>query len=707
MKGSEKRIYEIENRLPQNYVDQFDESFRGIQLTLAQRTRSRLFRCPEENRINLDQGTLFSIDRQTSDNERRDVTGPQRRRNIGSVFLKIDEDDERITIETNSEGIRNTLVEKLEEELSISLRDLTDDIERQEITPQEFEAALGSDEDSADDIQILNIEFRRTNTAPAVPLTISKKSENKDIKPVIKALSEDVLDKKLENVRRFWFRAHDIDTRVVVERSFERDFIRLNSDIKTQSEWDRENVRSSFEENFGIPLDKDIPISWLTDERGRVISLYLNNPPTFQKGKSPHTDLLNKLEEQGFITLSSIQKRQCKGCDKIYIRNDSDCPNCGGILEQFKEVHEATVNQDGVRRYFKKKAEAEGIEYLGRKDERIYQTTYGFVRVQSGTHTINVLLNTELDNLTSNAVIHLRKSLFPVLVVSPGVVKNQTLIDQELADSVDLGEFIHLDMEDDLPDDYLSSRIEKISKAVEQKAAQNARDSYERLPSMVASPESHTGEQFERELFHIFNQIVSNAEQWGSKRQGNVPDGFGEVVFPKGNNQYYRSFGYDAKFTKHDELNLSTDDSKTLRDYVHRIKGSEEVTSSKTAFTNFIVITNAKPGNFGENDAARLNRMTSWDGTPVLMHVEFLLGLHVAYNENSELIRDHISAFYEQFYLTLNDGSLYQTDHEEEYYVHLTGEDVEGLMSNFEAEIDDDAMDISELRKFMEKDLFP
>lgn len=706
-KGSDKRRYEIENRLPDDYVEQFEENYRGIQLTLSQRTRSRRFRCPPDNRIELKRGTLFSIDRQTSDKEKRDVTGPQRRRNIGSIFLKIDEAEEEVIIQTKNEGIRNALIDKLEEVLSISLRDLTDDIDRPQVSPQDFEKALEADGEEADSIRILNAEFRRTNTAPAVPLTISKKSENQDIRPVVKALSEDVLDKKLENVRRFWFTVDEIDTRVVVERSFDLDYIRLNSDIKTQSERSREKVKDSFEATFGLPLDKEIPLSWLTDDRARVISLYLNKPPQFQKGKSPHKELLRKLEANDFITITSIQKRQCTGCDRIYNSSDPTCPNCGGVLEQFKEVHETTVKQDGIRRYFQEKVEAEDIDYLGRRDERIYQTTYEFVRIQHGTHPINVLLNTKLDNLTSNAVIHLRKSLHPVLIVSPGVVKNQTLIDQALADSVDLGELIHLDFEGELPDDYLSERIETISRAVEEQVAANARDSYERLPSMVASPESNSGEQFERELFHLFNQLVSNAEQWGSKRTGNVPDGFGEIVFPKAGNQYYRSFGYDAKFTKHEDLSLSTDESRTLRGYVHRIKDSEEVTSSKSKFTNFIVITNAQPGKFGSKVAARFNRMTSWEGTPVLMHVEFLLGLHVAYNENVNTIRDHISTFYEEFYLILNNGNLYQTDHEEEFYVHLTGEDVEELMTNFEAEIDDESLNISELRKFLEKDLFP
>ena len=119
------------------------------------------------------------------------------------------------------------------------------------------------------------------------------------------------------------------------------------------------------------------------------------------------------------------------------------------------------------------------------------------------------------------------------------------------------------------------------------------------------------------------------------------------------------------------------------------------------------MITNADAGNFGSHVAERINKMRSWDGIPVLMHVDFLLGLHIGFNENVEDIKQHIQEFYEQFYLILNDGNYYHRNVDDEFYVHLTVEDAETLFENFDQHTTGGSLDISTLRGFMEQDIFP
>jgi len=99
--------------------------------------------------------------------------------------------------------------------------------------------------------------------------------------------------------------------------------------------------------------------------------------------------------------------------------------------------------------------------------------------------------------------------------------------------------------------------------------------------------------------------------------------------------------------------------------------------------------------------------MTSWDGTPVLMHVDFLFALHLVFNENVDLIKRNIQEFYRQFYLTLNDGKYYHREVDDDFYVDLTAENAEILFENFGSEIEDSSLDISSLRDFMEQDIFP
>jgi hypothetical protein len=280
-------------------------------------------------------------------------------------------------------------------------------------------------------------------------------------------------------------------------------------------------------------------------------------------------------------------------------------------------------------------------------------------------------------------------------------------MEEVLATYIDLSETIDKYLGDELPDDYIAQEIEQVTRATEERVARTASDAYERLQNIVDSPSDYEGEDFEPEVFHLINQMITNAEQWGTKRRGNLPDGFAELLFPKGQGTYFRSFGWDCKFTASDDFHIGASEAKDLRDYVHRIKDSPEVSGSDTKFKNFVVITNKESGNFGSSVAERLNKMTSWDGIPVLMHIDFLFALHVTFNDNIEVIRRNTQEFYHQFYLTLNSGKYYHKNVENDFYVDLTDEDAKVLLNNFEEEIDDSTLDISSLRDFMEQDIFP
>jgi len=292
-------------------------------------------------------------------------------------------------------------------------------------------------------------------------------------------------------------------------------------------------------------------------------------------------------------------------------------------------------------------------------------------------------------------------------VVNPGEVKNMHLMDEGLTSTLDLAELVDLELAGDLPKDYIGKELEKVARSTEELASSNARTAFENMVKMVSEPDSSDSIQFEQEIFHILNQIIPNTQQWGSKRQGNVPDGFSELIFNTHQGTYFRSFTYDSKFTEDVDLKLDTDETRRLRGYVHRIIGSEEFKSTKSELGQFIVITNAGDG--GMNVVAkRLNRMQKWDGYPVFMHASFPMALHVAYNENVKLIRNNLDEFYEQLYRILNGGKLYQTDKGDlEFYVSLSDEDVETLMRNFSGNISESGLEINELREFLEKDIFP
>lgn len=706
-----RRTYEIENSLPDDYTSRFNADFLKISMTLARRMGSGKFIYEKRNMLKFANATIFAIDRQTSDRERRDVVGAQRRRNLRSVFVEVDEDEELIYISTNNQTIRATLVEKLEEIFSVSLANIDAVQNQMELDAEQFgEALLESQDEGEDNIKIVNVDFKRTEITPSLPLAVSKKSYGTEVRSIVSALAEDIIEPSILNVRKFWFNVYDVDARVQVDVSNDEDLLRLDSKINTDSTYRSDRIRRRFEDQFGVPLDRDIPLHWVTGDRQQVISYILKNPPTYETQNILHQDLIEDLEELSVINTRPIERKQCQGqdCEKIFTGYDGEtCTSCGGKLTVFAERQKVTFSDRGVLEFFKQRLADEGLEYLETKVEQIYRTEYRFRRVRHEGDIVHVLINTPEVSIPQKSINHLSKSVNPVTVLNPGTVKNQQLMEEVLATYIDLSELIDLHLNDDLPDDYLTEKIETVARATEERTARNARDAYHRLQDIVANPANHRGEHFEIEVFHLINQMITNSEQWGTKRRGNLPDGFAELLYKTNRGNNFRSFAWDGKFTASNELNIDAAEANNLRTYAHKIKDSTDVTSSDTRFKNFVVVTNADPGNFETTVAERLNKMTSWDGIPVLMHIDFLIALHLGFNANVDRIKRHLHEFYKQFYLALNGGNFYYRDIDDEFYVHLDAKDAEALLENFEENTTGSSLDINSLREFMESDIFP
>jgi len=707
--SNNKSRYNVRNEIPDDYENRFEENIRGIQLSLSQGTRAENFRYSSKNKLSSSKSTIFAISRQTSDTEKLDVTGAQRRRDVRNVFLKVDSEAEQITIDTKSKGIRDTLLTKIEEIFSIltAEADLVDDEDN--VSRSRFEKEFSRHNvDDDEEITLLNTEFRNTNVQPSLPISVSKKSTEREIRPVLSALSEEIINIELTNIRRFWFRCEGVDVRVTIEENVENGYLRLNSIIKTRSERKNDRIREKFEDQFGIPLDKKIPLHWITKARTDLISRMLKGVSYWGTRYIQDDELTDALvNDLGVLNRTEINRTQCEGCERFYNRNYDDCPNCGNDLRIFDTSFELDLSKKGVRSYFREKVKSEGLVYYGVKREKIYGKEYEFLQVGTGSDIVRVFLNTPESNLTSGSADHLRKSIQPVLVLNPGTVIDESLIEEVTSEVVDLSEMIDRDLKDSLPEDYITEKVERVARNTQQRITDNAVDAFDHIQKVCSNPEDHRGEEFEQDAFHILKQTVSSLEQWGTKRKGNQPDGFGELFFFKGDRNYFRSFAYDGKFTTSDELSMPTKEANTLSDYALRIYKSEEVQKSDTKFQNFVVITNAEPGNFGSVGAKKLNRMQSWDGVPVLMHSDFLLALHIGFNENSEIIRDNIHTFYEQLYKTLNGGKMYHQDTDQEFFVHVTKEDAEPLFENIDDEIEESGLEITELREFLEEDIIP
>lgn len=699
--------YEAQEGFPQNYLDAFKDEMRSLLHLLRRKTQSSHYGHDERDKIEYESGALFNINRQTSDQARRDVSGRQRRRNLANLFIEFDDSQNQIRIGTTNTNIRETVRNKIQDVLGIYLIDLETNVTRDQVREDQFSSELTADIEDPEKTRILAAEFNRTNVSPSSPLKISKKTYGRDVRPIIRSLDPDIVSVDLDNVSKLWIELDGEQGTININQSPQESFIRLSSNVDTKLDRNREKFRNLFHDTFGVPPDKKIPLHWVTGDRRSFISAILKNPSSYDSRKYPNQELIREIADLGVVNLKEVTPKRCVDCGNRYNRHISDCPSCGGDLDQIARYEVPRISKPGVREFIKDILAEEGVEYLGKRTERIFKTEYEFLRIQGEKRQVDLHLNTDDVNLTENAVEHLQKSLNPVVVVNPGEVKNKTLMDEALTASVDLAELIDYRLDGELPSDYISREIQRVERTVEERAARNARSAYDTIRELVQSPDSSNASRFEEELFHIFNQIISNTQQWGNKRSGkNVPDGFAELYFETGQGSHHNAFTYDSKFTEKSDVSLDTDETKRLRDYVHRIIESEEIKSSDTSLSHFVIITNAGPDGM-DTVAGRLNRMRKWDGYPVYIHSSFPLALHLAYNENAELIQANRNQFSKELYCTLNGGRLYQTDQDEEFFVHLNGDDVEELMTSFEEEISESGLDITELREFLELDVFP
>lgn len=706
---SDKTPYRVQNRIPGDYKSRFEENKRGIQMTLSRQTRASNFRYRSQNRIEFSESTIFAIDRQASDTEARDMaSGSQRRRDVKTVFLEVNHEAGTIRIDTSSSGIQETLKTKIEEIFSILTVEADWIEDDEELSTSRFSDEFTKSEVEDDDNSILSAQLRQTNTQPSIPITLSKQSEERDIRPVLSKFSDEILDINLQNIRQFWFSHIGTNARIKVEENIENNYLRLNADIKTQSETRQSQVSDAFSDSFGIPLNQKIPLHLVAKTRERLISQMLKGISAYEARYIRDDELVNTLTKNfGVLDKRQVQHKQCEGCGNIYLRDYDVCQKCGGSLEVFYDSFELSLSKSGTRRYFEQLVKDEGLTYYGQKKEGIYGREFEFYQIGDGGEIVRVLLNVEGGDLTPGSAKYLRKSIHPVLVLNPGTVIDQNLIEEITSEVLDLGDIIEKDLDDAIPTDYISKRLHSVARTTEKRISDNAHDAFKRFGELLKTPEEYSGGEFEQDAFHIIKQAVVSTEQWGEKRQGNQPDGFGELFFYKNDDEYFRSFAYDGKFTSKDEISMSSKEANMLRTYALKIYKSDEVKSSDSKFQNFIVITNANPGNFGSVGAKKLNGMRSWNGVPVLMHSDFLLGLYIGYNNNSELIKNNIHEFYEQLYLVINGGQLYHQNIDRDFYVHLTREDAKILFQNFGDAASVSGLDVDELREFLEKDTLP
>lgn len=689
--NTNRRVFSVvESDLPEDYKEDFFEESRGIKLTLARREGST-FKLSKRKLVEFEDSTIFAIDKQTSDREKRDARkGIQRRQNIRTCFVRVrHRDRDKVEFRIKSSEVLDILKEKLSDVWNISL--VPEDVYEGEVDGEKFkEKILGKENDQW---MLLSANFKKMDVDPAVPITLSKKTADRDIRKLLEQLDDNMLTPNILNIHSFWMKWEDIDFRVSVD-DLDNDKIILDiTSIETDIVEKRQVIREEFSADFGLPLDKEILEFDITGDEEKLIKHVLANPAPWEL-QSIGKETIGKIESLGVIRTKNYSGKGYNGIKSV------------------------EVSKKGVREYVKEIADRAGLEFVDKVPEQIFQREYEFARFRDDEYIVDFDLPEHNDAYTHDTLEYLSDTLRPVLVVNIGAV-NDNLIAKHLSARVDLPELIRRDLNDENPEDYLQEKIEELKRGSEERISANAERNYKELQRALENPDDYGGTEVEQRLFPIIKQLIPASQQWGAKRKGYQPDGFAEIIFQNGEKYTHRSIAYDSKFVSKDKVKFTSKEKLQARDYIERIRKFvennlgdfvDEVERKDGRFRNYIFVTNANEiENFDTVIAEKINKMRKWDGIAVLMHVEFLLAIYEVYNDskNQEYLKSYKNEFYEQLYRKINAGRINKIRGEDEdFFVELTAEDAKDVLKNVKEEAGDDRLDVTALRKYLEEDIF-
>lgn len=540
---------------------------------------------------------------------------------------------------------------------------------------------------------LLSADFKKIDVDPAVPITLSKKTADRDIRKLLEQLDDNMLTPHILNIHSFWMKWEDIDFRVSVD-DLDNDKIILDiTSIETDIIEERQMIREEFSEDFGLPLDQEILEFDITGDEEKLIKHVLANPAPWEL-QSIGKEIIERIKELGVIRTNNYSGKGYNGIKSV------------------------EVSKKGVRDYIKDIADRAGLEFVDKVPEQIFQREYEFARFRDDEYIVDFDLPKHNDAYTHDTLEYLSDTLRPVLVVNIGAV-NDELIEKHLSARVDLPELIRRDLNDENPEGYLMEKIEELKRGSEERISANAERNYKELKKALENPGDYGGTEVEQRLFPIIKQLIPASQQWGAKRKGYQPDGFAEIIFQNGETYTHRSIAYDSKFVSEDTIKFTSNEKLQARDYIERIRKFvennlgdfvDEVEGKDGRFRNYIFVTNADEiENFDTVIAEKINKMRKWDGIAVIMHVEFLLAIYEVYNdiENQEYLKSYKNEFYEQLYRKINAGRINKVSGEDEdFFVELTAEDAKEVLENVEEEAGDDRLDITALREYLEEDIF-
>lgn len=617
---------------------------------------------------------IIHLYKQISDSPKPDFDKAIRNKEVTSVFIKFDKNNNLIEIKGASKKEEIYIIETIESFLDTNVRAITSEVyENYDSNKVKNAFSKGNPiEANADnDLLVSQISFRNSYLKKSPKITIQLDDES--IWPSLRdAENKGVISvKSIKNIEFLVARCGQYEKKIRSKLLPNGNLI-FNFDDSRMDEDERNNFNKKFKNFFGLPLLQEISNAHFQEGEIDKVDYVMSLSNTSLLSKNERNHLAGLVADE-LVKQKTNTTFKCKDCNNIYVLDNTTDDNfscdCGNdefikststllendlkkITKKVKEKIRLSITQAGFRDKSTTIIKVNGIEFNG----------ISFYNENS--NELIQLIVTE-QNLHHTTLNRLSTMMIPTIIITAGMLETtlQNMRKQGIV-PINFGR-IHLSQEEEINDTVkeLLETIQLEAKSMISSAADNA---YQSLKTILCSPSdtpsSYNDKMFEDDVFAILKELVPNSQKWGKEKSGQAyPEGIFAMATKKiGGENLTRVYSYDCKFTRKNEgYDLNISENRKALEYVVHLNNNDYVKrfSDTDNLSAHLFISNA----FKKSQIKKMeeyfyhNLDPKADTTCLFLDVETLLFLHESYRKSFLHLETNRNLFYEQLVKLFNE----------------------------------------------------
>ena len=652
---------------------------------------------------------IFQIDRQTGDRIKRNIERVIRDKSVSEVFFELNIEKQQLKIKSKgklSESIKRTLIISIEKVLNLKLIEYSEMIEEEKYSFDKFKEALSTPSINAEsEMKITNLTFNRTKLPHGIPLELSKKSKQIDIKAAINQLIENdfISLSDILYINSLYISYENRQRKITVHEEDSGEVL-LKLHDSGLSEKDKNIIKNEFLNQFGLPVDIPINPKEITKNFDKRAEYLLNPNQRLDPPRPIQIEDLRILDEKKLTRTQKMQRVRCSGCSdgSIVSIETKNCLECGGELRKINDVIQVNPNKKGIKNYLIQLLTFENLE-IGNKN------TVRTIRRKGKINLIEIIYKDRkiffyiaYDGVNKKLLQHFQRASTPIFIIHVGHSSCRDLIDEKLFSQVRLSELVNLEIEG-IPDNFFSQKLEEQLTYSSNQINRSAIESAKKIKGFLIENEEYSYDYLEDDTFSILKDIFRNSEKWGKEFIGvPAPEGMSGFTFSDGDRTFNVSFSWDCKFTETDSYNINnSNEVRKARDYIKKAIHSPSLKSfSKKLNSYFIVTNNIKPDDFEKYSEKILKIRERSKPTINLFDLDALYELHTLYHKYNEDIIIRENTFLKYLFYAITKKPKNSS------FKHLNRQEIINIFEKtLESPIEVERLDTGGVRVTMEKDI--